>query len=170
VRIEGSLERTPKRLLGHPDVWAIAFDSSDLGCRDSFLLIFLPFVRQDDCVKTLGFIRLLAPWLDIPIIPAGGIMDGVGSAASLRLGASVAQLGTAFVACTESDANAGYREALAGNAANHTVMTLAIAGRPARCLRNWFTALGAAMRTPESGYCVQWARQGAPFADERPAA
>ena len=97
-------------------------------------------------------------------------MDGVGIAATQRLGASAAQLGTAFIACTESDANGGYREALAGDAANHTVMTRAIAGRPAQCLRNWFTVLGTPMKTPESGYCAQWARQGAPLADERPAA
>jgi nitronate monooxygenase len=108
--------------------------------------------------------------LEVPIIRAGGIMDRAGIAAALRLGASAAQLGTDFIACTESNANAGYREALAGDAANHTVMARAIAGRPAQCLRNWFTALGAAMRTPESGYCVQWAGQGAPLAGERPAA
>jgi nitronate monooxygenase len=112
--------------------------------------------------------RHLAHGLEVPIIPAGGIMDRAGIAAALRLGASAAQLCTAFIACT--DANAGYREALAGDAANHTVMTRAIAGRAAQCLRNWFTALGAAMRTPESGYCVQWAGQGAPLAGERPAA
>ena len=120
-------------------------------------------------------------------------MDGAGIAAALRLGASAAQLGTAFVACPESEADAGYRQALASNAAYHTVMTRAISGRPARCLSNCFTALGAgiaprqipsypiaydagkalnrvAKAAHEAGYGAQWAGQGAPLARELPAA
>ena len=120
-------------------------------------------------------------------------MDGAGIAAVLRLGASAAQLGTAFISCVESSADAGYREALAGDAANHTVMTRAISGRPARCLRNRFTALGggvspgqipaypiaydagkalnaAAKTAHEAGYGAQWAGQGAPLARKLPAA
>jgi nitronate monooxygenase len=86
--------------------------------------------------------RLLVRELDVPVIAAGGIMDGAGIAAALRLGASAAQLGTAFVACSESMADAGYRATLASDAAHHTVMTRAISGRPARCLANRFTAFG----------------------------
>jgi len=112
----------------------------------------------------------------------------------MRLGANAAQLGTAFIPCSESDSDAGYyREALAGEAANHTVMTRAISGRPARCLRNRFTMLGAlvssvqipaypiaydagkalnaaAKTAHEAGYGAQWAGQGAPLARERQAA
>ena len=119
-------------------------------------------------------------------------MDGAGIAAALRLGAGAAQLGTAFIACPESDADTGYREALASDAANHTVMTRAISGRPARCLRNRFTVLGAglsarqipaypitydagkalnaaAKAAHEAGYGAQWAGQGAPLARRLPA-
>jgi len=147
----------------------------------------------DDCLGTMALTRLLVVQLDVPVIAAGGIMDGAGIAAVLRLGASAAQLGTAFIACTESDADAGYREALTGNAAEHTVMTRAISGRPARCLRNRFTELGedlsprqipsypiaydagkalnaAAKAAHDAGYGAQWAGQGAPLARELPAA
>jgi nitronate monooxygenase len=148
---------------------------------------------QDDCLTTLALTQLLARGLDVPIIAAGGIMDGAGIAAALRLGASAAQLGTAFIPCRESGADTSYREALAGDAANHTVMTRAISGRPARCLSNRFTALGAevsprqippypiaydagkaldaaARAAHEAGYGAQWAGQGAPLARARPAA
>jgi nitronate monooxygenase len=148
---------------------------------------------QDDCLGTMALTRLLVRQLDVPVIAAGAIMDGAGIAAALRLGASAAQLGTAFIACTESDADAGYREALAGDAANHTVMTRAISGRPARCLQNLFTALGAgisprqipsypiaydagkalnaaAKAAHQAGYGAQWAGQGAPLARRLPAA
>src|SRR3546814_13581366 len=70
-------------------------------------------------------------------------MDGQGVRAALALGAVAAQLGTAFIACTESSADEAYRAALAGPGAHHTVMTRAISGRPARCLANRFTAWAA---------------------------
>jgi nitronate monooxygenase len=147
----------------------------------------------DDRLGTLALTRLLVRQLDVPIIAAGGIMDGAGIAAVLRLGAAAAQLGTAFIACPESDADAGYRAALASDAAHHTVMTRAISGRPARCLRNEFTTLGAdipprqipaypiaydagkalhaaARSAGDYGYGAQWAGQGAPLARAMPAA
>jgi nitronate monooxygenase len=141
----------------------------------------------DDCLGTMALTRLLVRQLDIPVIAAGGIIDGAGITAALRLGAGAAQLGTAFVGCPESDADAGYRAALSSEAANHTVMTRAISGRPARCLANKFTQLGAdvpvrnvpaypitydagkalhaaAKARGEFGYGAQWAGQGAPLA------
>jgi nitronate monooxygenase len=154
--------------------------------------VFDPDAR-DDQLGTLALTRLLVRELDIPVIAAGGIMDGAGIAAALRLGASAAQLGTAFIACPESDADAGFRATLAGDAANHTIMTRAISGRPARCLSNRFTQIGAsvaprdipaypiaydagkalhaaAKAAGESGYGAQWAGQGAPLARAMPAA
>jgi nitronate monooxygenase len=148
---------------------------------------------EDDCLGTFALTRLLVRELKIPVIAAGGIMDGAGIAAALRLGAEAVQLGTAFIACPESDADAGFRKALASDAANHTVMTRAISGRPARCLPNRFTALGtevsprlvppypiaydagkalnaAAKAAHEAGYGAQWAGQGAPLARALPAA
>jgi nitronate monooxygenase len=145
----------------------------------------------DDCLGTLALTRLLVRELDVPVIAAGGVMDGAGIAACLLLGASAVQLGTAFVACPESSADAGFRAALMGPAARHTVMTAAISGRPARCLSNRFTALGegvedvpaypiaydagkalnaAAKAAGESGFGAQWAGQGAPLARSLPAA
>jgi nitronate monooxygenase len=147
----------------------------------------------DDRLGTLALTRLLVRNLDVPVIAAGGIMDGAGVAAALALGAVAAQLGTAFVACPESSADAGYRAALLGPPGQHTVMTRAISGRPARCLANHFTALGAgvergavpdypiaydagkalhaaAKASGEFGYGAQWAGQGAPLARALPAA
>jgi NAD(P)H-dependent flavin oxidoreductase YrpB (nitropropane dioxygenase family) len=83
---------------------------------------------DDDRLGTMVLTRLIAREVDLPVIAAGGIMDGAGVSAALRLGASAAQLGTAFIACPESQADAGYRAALASDAANHTVMTRAISG------------------------------------------
>jgi nitronate monooxygenase len=147
----------------------------------------------DDRLGTLALTRLLVRELDVPVIAAGGIMDGAGIAAALRLGAAAAQLGTAFIACPESDADAGYRALLASDAANHTVVTRGISGRPARCLANEFTRLAAgvahrqvpaypiaydagkalnaaAKAAGETRFGAHWAGQGAPLARALPAA
>ena len=140
---------------------------------------------RDGRLPALELVRLIASELDTPVIAAGGIMDGAGINRALGAGACAAQLGTAFIACDESLADEGFRAALASQAAHPTVMTRAISGRPARCLANRFTALGAdipASEVPaypiaydlgkslnaaakargEYGYGAQWAGEGAP--------
>ncbi|HEX4178211.1 MAG TPA: nitronate monooxygenase [Rhizomicrobium sp.] len=147
----------------------------------------------DDRLGTVALTHLLARRVSLPVIAAGGIMDGAGIAAILKLGAAAAQMGTAFVGCPESSADAGYRAALASDAANHTLMTRAISGRPARCLANRFTKiaenisdrdvpsypitydLGKALHAAgkakgEFGFGAQWAGQGAPLSRPMPAA
>ena len=148
--------------------------------------------EPDDQFGTLALTRLLVRQTRLPVIAAGGIMDGAGVRAALMLGATAAQLGTAFIACPESSADDAYRAALASEAANHTIMTRAISGRPARCLSNLFTRWGvdagdnapdypiaydagkalnaAAKAANEAGYGAQWAGQGAPFHRAMPAA
>lgn len=141
---------------------------------------------HDDRLGTFALVRQLVTWGDLPVIAAGGIMDGSGIAAALDLGAVAAQLGTAFLACPEAGSDEAYRALLASDAARHTVMTRAISGRPARCLSNHFTALGATPGLPpppaypraydagkalnaaarakgEALYGAQWAGQGAPL-------
>lgn len=145
----------------------------------------------DEALGTLALTRLLVQRTRLPVIAAGGIMDGAGIAATLKLGAVAAQLGTAFVGCDESLADDGYREALA--ASPSTVMTRVISGRPARCLANRFTAMGsnipdaavpdypvaydvgkalnaAAKARGIYGFGAQWAGQGAPLARSLPVA
>lgn len=149
--------------------------------------------NPDACLGTADLTRILASKLDIPVIAAGGIMDGADINAALNLGAAAAQLGTAFIGCPESSADKYFRAALQSSAANHTVMTNAISGRPARCLANLFTAIGqeidpsvvpdypiaydagkalnaAAKESGEGGYGAQWAGQGAPRSRLMPAA
>ena len=147
--------------------------------------IFDP-ATPDDALGTFALTRLLARESKLPVIAAGGIMDGAGIAAALDLGAVAAQLGTAFVPCSESAADDAYRAALSGAGAYHTVLTRLISGRPARALANRFTALQATLsdRLPpdypiaydagkalnaaakakgEHGFGAQWAGQGAPL-------
>lgn len=146
----------------------------------------------DDQFGMVALTKLLVRQANIPIIAAGGMMDGAGVRAALSLGATAAQLGTAFIACPESSADDAYRAALRGVGAQHTMMTRAISGRPARCLANLFTgwsleagvtppdypiaydagkALNAAAKAKgEGGFGAHWAGQGAPLYRVMPAA
>lgn len=149
--------------------------------------------RHDDGLGTFALTRLLASRFDLPVIAAGGIMDGAGITAAFALGAAAAQLGTAFVACPETSIDDGYRRALLGEAARRTTFTEAISGRRARSIVNKFTELGADAEAPrvadypiaydagkalhaaakakgEFGYGAQWAGQAAALARALPAA
>ena len=95
----------------------------------------------DSQLGVFALTRLLVSRISVPVIAAGGVMDGDGIAAMLDLGAEAAQLGTAFIACPESSADTFHRDALFGPGAAATEMTALLSGRPARCLPNAFTAL-----------------------------
>jgi nitronate monooxygenase len=97
--------------------------------------------KTDDRLGTLALTRLLVQQTKLPVIAAGGIMDGAGINACLSLGAGAAQMGTAFIACPESSADPDHRRTLMSDATAHTVMTAVFSGRPARALPNRFTAL-----------------------------
>jgi nitronate monooxygenase len=104
--------------------------------------------RADDAlVGTLALTRQLVARLRLPIIAAGGIMDGAGIRAALALGASAVQLGTAFLLCPEAGTSAPHRAALQSAAARHTVVTRAFSGRAARGIANRFTELFATVET-----------------------
>ena len=147
----------------------------------------------DPRLKARDLTRALTRQTSLPVIAAGGIMDGAGIAAALREGAAAAQLGTAFVATDESLASPHYRAALAAALPSSTVMTRALSGRPARSLPTRFTALTAsvadrdvpayplaydlakalhavASAKGEGGFGAQWAGEGAHAVRSMPAA
>lgn len=147
----------------------------------------------DQQLSTSVLVRLLVSRTRLPVIAAGGIMDGAGIRAALDLGAVAVQLGTAFILCPESAANASYREKLKSVQAAATRLTRILSGRPARGIVNRFMnyceAAGspappdypvaydaakqlnaAAARKGNFEFAAQWAGQGAPLAREMPAA
>jgi len=75
---------------------------------------------------------------DIPVIAAGGIMDGRGMLAAEVLGAAASQLGTAFLACPECTAAPAWKQDLPRAGEHHIVITSSFSGRAARGLRNRF--------------------------------
>lgn len=75
--------------------------------------------------------------VDIPVIAAGGIVDGRGMAAAMALGADGVQIGTRFAATDESSASERYKQAVVEAGEAETVLTLKNVG-PTRMIKNPF--------------------------------
>ncbi len=146
----------------------------------------------DPGLLTLELVQALKAEVDLPLIAAGGIMNGADISRALALGADAAQLGTAFILCPESSANEAYRGRLRRVKPGETQITAAISGRPARGIINrMHRQVGAstAPRLPDypiaydaakalhraasaagcDDFAAHWAGQGASLAREMPA-
>lgn len=93
----------------------------------------------DALLSTLDLVRAVRTCVQLPVIAAGGIMDGAGVRAALDAGAVAAQLGTAFICCPESAASPEHRARLLDSDGSDVTMTAAFSGRPAQGLQNTFT-------------------------------
>lgn len=94
---------------------------------------------EDDLSLQQGTFSLLPQIVEavrLPIIAAGGIVDGACISAALALGASAVQMGTALLCCHEATTSALHRAALYSTAGRHTALTNLFSGRPARGIVN----------------------------------
>jgi nitronate monooxygenase len=103
--------------------------------RGTFLEAF-----ESSMVPTLDLVRATVAAVNSPIIATGGLMDARDVRSALDAGASAAALGTAFLACPESGASETYKRAILAAKQDTTVVTRAFSGRPARGLKNAFSA------------------------------
>jgi nitronate monooxygenase len=90
-----------------------------------------------DIATQIGTMSLLPQIVDavkVPVIASGGIADARGIHASLALGASAVQIGTAYLFCPEAKISSVYREAL--KQPRDTAITNVFSGRPARGIVN----------------------------------
>jgi nitronate monooxygenase len=93
---------------------------------------------DDSMIGTLALVPQIVDSVSLPVIAAGGIMDGRGIAAALVLGAQAAQLGTAFLSCAESPIHPAWKEAIRQAADTSTRTSRAFTGRPARGIVNGY--------------------------------
>jgi nitronate monooxygenase len=82
-------------------------------------------------IGTLALVPQIADAVSVPVIAAGGIMDGRGIVAARALGAQGVQLGTAFLTTDEAGTSPAHRVALA----RETTVTAVLTGRAARTVR-----------------------------------
>jgi nitronate monooxygenase len=141
--------------------------------------------------STLALVPQVADVVGVPVIAAGGIADGRGVAAAFALGASGAQIGTAFLLCPEAATPPMHRNALRLASQHATVVTNVFTGRPARALVNRLSTeidprcdaqpdfpipmgelsplRGAAERNGSCDFTPLWSGQAAALALEAPA-
>lgn len=79
--------------------------------------------------------------VDIPVIAAGGIMNGSDLARAISLGASGVQMGTRFVASHECDAPLSFKEKYVSTKKEDLLLIKTTVGLEGRMIRNHFTDL-----------------------------
>lgn len=173
------------RLLDEAQVDVIVASGFEAGGhRASFLKS-----AEESLTGTFALIPKVVDRVQVPVVAAGGIADARGVAAALTLGAQGVQIGTAFLACEESNASALHREKLFSPDAEETALTRAYTGRLARGIRNrfmdemapyapdlppypsqgWFTSQWkkAAQEQGRADVIALWAGQAAPLLHHR---
>lgn len=120
------------------------------GHRGTFMGSF-----DDSMIGTMALVPQTVDHVDIPVIAAGGIMDGRGVMAAMILGATAVQMGTAFVTSLESGAKEPHKEAILNSFEEQTVMTSAFSGKPARGIRNEFITIMGKHETELPEYPIQ---------------
>ena len=101
------------------------------GHRPSFLA-----ASENSLTGTFVLLQQIKDSVKTPVIAAGGIATGKGIAAAMTLGADAAQVGTAFLACEESNALDIHRQMLFSDKAKYSLLSRAFTGRLGRGLKS----------------------------------
>ncbi|RKE25627.1 nitronate monooxygenase [Paraburkholderia sp. BL23I1N1] len=111
---------------------AVAAQGAEAGAhRGTFIGAF-----EEALVGTMALVPQLVDATGLPVLAAGGIMDGRGIVAALALGAQAAVMGTAFLTCLESAIPQAWKTRVRSMSDTSTSVTRAITGRHARGIRN----------------------------------
>jgi enoyl-[acyl-carrier protein] reductase II len=117
-----------------------ALDAADAGCD----LVIAQGTEAGGHTGQVATMPLVPQVVDavgarVPVVAAGGIVDGRGLAAALVLGADGVWVGTRFIATPEARSAPGYKDALLRTAEDGTVISRAYSGKPMRTIRNEWT-------------------------------
>ncbi|HEY2906589.1 MAG TPA: nitronate monooxygenase [Vicinamibacterales bacterium] len=148
---------------------------------------------ERELVGLVSLVPAVVDAVNVPVVATGGIADGRGVAAALALGASAAQIGTAFLRSPEAQIHPAWAGAIAGTAPEDTIVSRVFSGRPGRSIattyvraairadapapaaypvQRGFTApmRSAAAKTGDIDRMQAWAGQSAALARAEPAA
>lgn len=90
-------------------------------------------------IGTLPLVPQVVDAVQIPVIAAGGIVDGRGLLAAFALGAEGVQMGTRFMCAEECTIPLNVKEAILKAKDRDTAVTGRSTGHPVRCIDNRFT-------------------------------
>jgi enoyl-[acyl-carrier protein] reductase II len=92
-------------------------------------------LRGPQEVATMVLLPLITERIDLPVIAAGGIVDGRSMAAAFALGAEGVLMGTRFIASVEASVHENYKQALVSAAETDTIVINRHNQAPLRVLR-----------------------------------
>lgn len=116
--------------------------------------------RQEDATMNARQLwPAVAKAVRIPVIAAGGIMDGEDIKQALALGARAVQMGTAFLVTDEAGTHSGHRQRIL-DGGRPTRLTRSFSGRYARGIENRFMQLMEKVEPQVPAYPVQNALTG----------
>src|SRR5690606_20258850 len=91
--------------------------------------------RGSSEIAMMVLLPLITDQIDLPVIAAGGIVDGASMAAAFALGAEGVQMGTRMVASIEAAVHQNLKQAVVAAAETDTIMINRHNQRPLRVLR-----------------------------------
>ncbi|MGZ4690211.1 MAG: NAD(P)H-dependent flavin oxidoreductase [Acidimicrobiia bacterium] len=91
--------------------------------------------KNPDGASSMVLLPLIAARVDVPIVAAGGIADGVSMAAAFALGAEGVQMGTRMLTAAESPVHENWKQAVVAAAETDTVIVNRFAKPAMRTLR-----------------------------------
>ncbi len=108
-------------------------------------------------VSTMVLLPLICSQIDLPVVAAGGVVDGRSMAAAFALGAEAVQMGTRMVSAAESPVHQNWKDAIVAARETDTVFLNRFGPGPAlRAIRTEKTA--AYERTPPENIMAEFAR------------
>lgn len=107
-----------------------------------------PPTSQHAAIGTLALTSAVVSEARVPVVAAGGIVNGRGIRAALALGAQGVLMGTRFLLTSESTASESYKQRILDSSSDETMVTDVFTGMYARVLRNTFTESYVRSNTP----------------------
>ncbi|MEJ2196498.1 MAG: nitronate monooxygenase [Ignavibacteriaceae bacterium] len=104
--------------------------------------------KEYGAIGTLPLTIAVAQAVKVPVISAGGIVNGKGLKSALAAGAQGVMIGTRFIATKESMAPLSYKKIIIESSSDDTTMTDVFTGMFARVIRNNFTEYYSETNTP----------------------
>jgi enoyl-[acyl-carrier protein] reductase II len=104
--------------------------------------------KNPNGASSMVLVPLIAAAVDVPIVSAGGITDGISMAAAFALGAEGVQMGTRMLTSAESPVHDNWKQAVLAAAETDTIVVNRY-GKPAmRTLRTELSAGAERLETP----------------------
>jgi NAD(P)H-dependent flavin oxidoreductase YrpB (nitropropane dioxygenase family) len=136
--LTGAREHAIKHAEAGVDVLVVAGGEAGGHCGDVATIVLVPEV-----------IEAIAPYGDIPVLAAGGIVTGRQMAACMAMGAAGAWTGSVWLTTTEAETNPVVKEKMLAASSRQTVRSRSRTGKYTRQLRSAWTDAWQAPDAPD---------------------